>query len=100
MADWVKYKDILDEEDLVCARKIGGLIALAAALDSGKQNKIKEISCDLLGDIVIIKCKTEEDASYEIFEANKFSNVFGNTVIINVLKFFKRRTILYFEYKE
>lgn len=76
LGEWIKYKDIVDEEDLVCARKIGGLIALASALDAGKQNRIKEISCDLLGDIVIIKCKTENDANYEIFEANKLNGVF------------------------
>lgn len=76
LAEWVKYQAIVDEEDLVAARKIGGLIALASALDSGKQNKIKEINCDLLGDIVIIKAKTEADASYEIAEANKYNSTF------------------------
>ena len=76
LEEWVKYRAIVDEEDLVCARKIAGLISLAAALDRGKQNKIKEISCDLLGDIVIIKAKTDADASYEISEANKINNVF------------------------
>lgn len=76
LEEWVKYRAIVDEEDLVCARKIAGLISLASALDRGKQNKIKEISCDLLGDIVIIKAKTDADASYEIAEANKINNVF------------------------
>ena len=76
LEEWVKYRAIVDEEDLVCARKIAGLISLASALDRGKQNKIKEISCDLLGDIVIIKAKTDADASYEISEANKINNAF------------------------
>ena len=76
LADWVRFKAIVNEEDLVNARKIGTLISLASALDAGKQNKIQEINCDLLGDIVVIKAMTNSDASYEISEANKFAPVF------------------------
>lgn len=76
LADWIKFKSIVDEEDLITARKIGTLISLAAALDCGKQHKIQEINCDLLGDIVVIKAITKSDASYEISEANKFASVF------------------------
>lgn len=76
LSDWVRYKDIIEQDDLIVARKIAGLIALAAALDSSKEHKIKEISCDLLGDIIIIKAKAEGDATYEIFEANKIGGMF------------------------
>lgn len=76
LAEWIKYQGIVDEEDLSAARKIGSLIALATALDAGKQNRIKDINCDLLGDIVIIKARTENDASYEMAEANKYNSTF------------------------
>ncbi|MBR4407334.1 MAG: hypothetical protein IKT27_03375 [Clostridia bacterium] len=71
LADWVRYKEIVNEDDLMIARKIGMIIALASALDCTKQKKIKELSCDLLGDIVIIKAKATEDISYELAEATK-----------------------------
>ncbi|MDD4815663.1 MAG: hypothetical protein PHQ62_00800 [Clostridia bacterium] len=74
--EWVKYKDIVDEEDLMVARKIGTIIALASALDCTKQSKIDEISCDLLGDIVIVKAKSNQDVTYEIAEASKMTNSF------------------------
>lgn len=76
LAEWIRFKDIVNEEDLINARKIGTLINLASTLDCGKQNKIQEISCDLLGDIVIIKAKAIGDASYEINESNKMANTF------------------------
>lgn len=86
LSEWVKYKDIIGEEDLINARKIGTLISLASALDCGKQNKIQEISCDLLGDIVIIKAKINTDASYEINETKKilssFKKVFKKSYLI------------------
>ena len=72
----IETTEIVDEEDLSAARKIGSLIALATALDAGKQNRIKDINCDLLGDIVIIKARTENDASYEMAEANKYNSTF------------------------
>lgn len=76
LSEWVKYKDIVDEEDLMVARKIGMLIALASALDCTRQSKIDEISCDLLGDIVIVKAKSSKDVTYEIAEASKLTNSF------------------------
>lgn len=76
LADWVKFKEIVSEEDLIAARKIGVMIALAKALDSTKQKKITQLSCDLLGDIVIIKATSTEDISYELAEANKLQGVF------------------------
>lgn len=76
LADWVKYKDIVDEEDLISARKIGTMIAIAKALDCTKQKKITQLSCDLLGDIVIIKATSTQDISHELAEANKLLPIF------------------------
>lgn len=76
LSEWVKYRDIVDEEDLGVARKIGTMIALASALDCTKQSKIEEITCDLLGDVVIVKAKSSKDVTYEIAEASKLTNSF------------------------
>ena len=76
LSEWIKYKDIVDEEDLGAVRKIGMLIRLAQSLDANKQRKVYEVNCDLLGDIVIIKIRVNGDASYELQEANRLTPMF------------------------
>lgn len=76
LSEWIKYKDIVNEEDLIAVRKIGMLIKLAESLDCNKQRKVYEVNCDLLGDIVIIKIRTNGNAIYEMQEANKLVGQF------------------------
>ncbi|MDD2445483.1 MAG: hypothetical protein PHX09_01580 [Clostridia bacterium] len=76
LSEWIKYKNIVDEDDLMAARKIGVLIKLSESLDCNKQQKISDVNCDILGEIVIIKVKTNTDASYEMAEAEKVSPAF------------------------
>jgi exopolyphosphatase/guanosine-5'-triphosphate,3'-diphosphate pyrophosphatase len=76
LAEWIKFKNIIDEDDLTAARKIGVLIKLSESLDCNKQQKISDVNCDILGEIVIIKVKTNADASYEMIEAEKVSPAF------------------------
>ncbi|MDD4408733.1 MAG: hypothetical protein PHC47_02675 [Clostridia bacterium] len=76
LSEWIKYKSIVDEDDLITARKIGVLIKLSESLDCNKQQKISDVKCDILGDIVIIKVKTNSNAEYEILEAGKISPAF------------------------
>lgn len=76
LSEWIKFKNIVNEEDLMVARRIGVLIKLAESLDCNKMQKISDINCDMLGDIVIIKVKSKKDASYEMAEAEKLSSSF------------------------
>jgi len=84
--EWVKYKDILTDEDLEAVRKISNIISIAAALNLRAQHVIKDITCDVLGESVILKLVTELDpkstkidplaAKMEIFYANKYTGEF------------------------
>jgi exopolyphosphatase/guanosine-5'-triphosphate,3'-diphosphate pyrophosphatase len=86
LSEWVKYRDMVNEEDLDAVRKISIIIALAEALNIRAQDVVKDISCDILGDSVILKLITDTDvknlkvdvtAAYmEIFYAKKLSQEF------------------------
>jgi len=74
MAEWVKYKDLLSDEDLEAVKKLGIIVRLAEALDRAKHAYIIDIGCDILGDSVILKTTTvaeNMDISFEIKEALK-----------------------------
>jgi len=69
LTEWVKYKDILTEEDLGAVNKLGVILRLAEAFDRTKNNVIVDITCDILGDSVIMKTFTTGDSTYEIAKA-------------------------------
>lgn len=76
LSEWIKYKDLLTEEDLDAVRKIGMIIKLASILDKSKNKVVEDINCDILGDSVIIKTVVNKDASFEIMLANKLAPQF------------------------
>ncbi len=69
--EWIKYKDILMEEDLDAVRKLGIIVKLAVALNASGKPVIQDIVCDILGDSIIMKTVVEGDASFEILEGMK-----------------------------
>lgn len=74
LTDWIKYKDLVTEEDLDAVRKLGVILRIAEAFDRTRSNAIVDINCDILGDSVIMKTETTQDNSFEIkkaFEASK-----------------------------
>ena len=76
LTEWIKYKDILLEEDLDAVRKLSLIVRLAEALDKTHRAVVQDISCDILGDSVIMKTIVTIDASIEIREALKSSQDF------------------------
>ena len=66
MVDWVKYSSMVSETDLEGVRKLAVIVKLATMLDCFGLGKIKDISCDILGDSVIMKTIVEEPADMEI----------------------------------
>ena len=76
MTDWVKYKDIVTEEDVEAVRKLAVIVRLADALDKFNRGYIVDISCDILGDSVIMKTITTSPAEMEIREGIKLENDF------------------------
>ena len=71
LAEWIKYKDILTDEDLDAVRKLGIIVKLAVALNASRKAIVQDVVCDILGDSIIMKTVVEGDASYEILEGMK-----------------------------
>ena len=69
MLDFVKYREILTDEDMDAVKKLGVIVRMADALDRFNKNKIQDITCDILGDSVILKTIVDTNAEMEIREA-------------------------------
>ena len=69
VADWVKYKDIVQEDDFDAVKKLGVMLRIAESLDRSSSGTVKGINCDVLGDSVIMKTEVDGDASLEIRDA-------------------------------
>ena len=70
-ADWVKYKDIVLEEDLDAVKKLGVLLRIAESLDRTHCGMVTGLNCDVLGDSVIMKTIVAGDAALEIRDAER-----------------------------
>lgn len=68
-AEWLEYRQIVNEDDLDAVRKLGVILRIAESLDRSMSGCVKSISCDVLGDSVIMKTYIEGDASLEIKDA-------------------------------
>ena len=69
MTDWVRYKDVVLEEDVESIKKMGIIVKMARNLCCSGIKNIKEITCDILGDTVILKTEVAHNASLEISQA-------------------------------
>ena len=69
MTDWVRYNAILNDYDLEAVRKLAVIVRLASKLDAYGVGRVKDISCDILGDSVIMKTIVEQPADLEVREA-------------------------------
>jgi len=87
LPEWVRYKDVVSDDDLEAVRKLSIIVAMAEALNIRNCNAVKDITCDILGDSVILKLVADENAKQnktdvnalhmEIFYAKKFSAEFS-----------------------
>lgn len=71
LAEWVKYKNLLAEEDMDAVKKLSVLVRLAMYLDRFNRKKILDITCDILGDSIIVKTQTDGNANMELREGKK-----------------------------
>lgn len=69
LSDWVKYKDLVTEEDLNAVKKLAVILQIASSLDCTKFGNVIDISCDILGDSVIMKTITKGEVPLEIRQA-------------------------------
>lgn len=68
-SDLVRYKEFITEEDVDTIRKIAIMLRVAEALDRSMDGNVVGITCDILGDSVIMKTEVKGDVSLEIKEA-------------------------------
>lgn len=84
LSEWVKYKEYLTDEDLMAVKKLSVIVKIAEALDVTGFGNITDISCDILGDSVIMKTIVKENASFEIEYAmlcgSDFKKAFGKNL--------------------
>lgn len=84
LKDWVRYKDLVNDEDLEAIKKLAIIIKMATMLNITNSNVVKDIACDVLGDTVILKTEVEQDASLEISQAMSvagyFKKVYGKNL--------------------
>lgn len=71
LSEWVRYKNLLTEEDIDAVKKLAVIVNLAESLDKFRKSRITDMTCDLLGDSIIIKTQTESPATLEIREGMK-----------------------------
>ncbi len=71
LTEWIKYKDLLSEEDIDAVKKLAVIVNLAVSLDKFSKKRITDITCDILGDSIIIKTQSETPAFLEIKEGMK-----------------------------
>lgn len=67
--DLKRFKEFLTEEDLVAIKKLSVILRIAESFDRSMSGVIKGVSCDVLGDSVIVKTEAEGDCSLEIKDA-------------------------------
>lgn len=84
--DWLKYRDLISEEDFDAVRKLSVILRVAESLDRSMSSVITGLNCDVLGDSVIMKTEVEGDASLEIKDAltasSDFRKAFGKNLEI------------------
>ena len=67
--EWVRYKDIVGDEEIESIKKMGLLVRIARDLCCTGMKNVREITCDILGDTVILKTAVEYNAQLEISQA-------------------------------
>lgn len=79
LAEVMKYKELLTDEDVDAIRKLGVLVNLAVNLNASRKNVITDIVCDILGDSMIMKTIVNSDPSFEIMQSMKVLDDFKKT---------------------
>ena len=67
--EFARYRDMLTDEDIDAVNKLGVIVRIAESFDRSMSSMIKTITCDVLGDSVIMKTEAEGNCSLEIKDA-------------------------------
>lgn len=86
LVEWVRYKDLLTDEDLQAVRKLAVILKIADGLNITGFGNVVDVNCDILGDSVIMKTIVNDDASLEIkyagLVASEFKKCFNKNLEI------------------
>lgn len=66
LTEWVRYKDLLTENDLDAMKRLSAILKIAIGLDISGSGAVVDLSCDVLGDSVIMKTSADSDVGFEI----------------------------------
>lgn len=84
LSEWVRFKEIVKEEDLLAVKKLAVILKIAEALDITGFGNVTDISCDILGDSVIMKTIVNADSTFEINYTmtcgSEFKKAFGKNL--------------------
>lgn len=69
-SEWSKYTFMLTQDEVESVKKLAVILRLAIALDFGMRSAVSEVTCDVLGDSVIMKTELNGDAALELNAAN------------------------------
>lgn len=64
-----QYLSMLDKDEIVAVRKLGVIVRIAECFDRSMAGVITSLTCDVLGDSVILKTESVADCSLEIKDA-------------------------------
>ncbi len=64
-----QYLTMLSDEDIDAAKKLGVIVRIAECFDRSMGSVIQGISCDVLGDSVILKTECNSDCTLEVKDA-------------------------------
>lgn len=85
-AEWMKYKQLITEDDYEIVRKLGVILRIAESLDRSMSMVVRTLNCDVLGDSVIMKTELDGEALLEIKDAinasSEFKKAFGKNLEI------------------
>ena len=76
LTEWVKYKDLLTNDDVLAVQRLAVIVKLAASLDRFMKKRVIDVNCDILGDSVIMKTILDGKAVLEIRDATKSAEDF------------------------
>ncbi|MBR1624883.1 MAG: hypothetical protein IJ676_03980, partial [Clostridia bacterium] len=80
------YLSVLTEEDIDAVKKLGVIVRIAECFDRSMSGVITSLTCDILGESVILKPESTSDCTLEIQDAmtavGDFKRAFNKTLDI------------------
>ena len=81
-----RYSDMISADDLMIIYRLAVLVRIAESFDRAMDGIVETVSCDILGDSVIMKTQAGSDASLEIKDAltcsEMFKKAYGKNLVI------------------